>query len=55
MVTSPGYVLCRSPEELKNWKTNIMAKYSWSQIVQNSEKILVMGSIIICYAEGVET
>lgn len=55
MVTSPGYVLCRSPEELKNWKTNIMAKYNWTQIVQNSEKIIRMGTNIICYAEGVES
>ena len=55
MVTSPGYILCRSPEELKNWKINIMAKYGWSQIVQNSEKIVVMGQNIYCYAEGVES
>jgi hypothetical protein len=52
-MADPGFVICRSPEELKDWKIQIMTKYGWSQIVQNSEKIIEMGSILVCYAEGI--
>lgn len=52
-MADPGYIMCKTLDDLENWKTNIKAKYGWSQLVQDSERILLMGTTIICYAEGI--